>query len=93
MVKLSQSEKAYDSIIHTLSGIVIAVRLLQPEKVALPIPITLSGIVISVKPLQSEKALSPMLVTVFPSISDGISTVTASSLQPIILISPLSAIE
>ena len=65
LVKLLQSEKAYDPILVTLFEISMLVKVLQSEKAYASMLITPFGISILNKVLQSLNADPPMLVTLF----------------------------
>ena len=62
MLVKPQQENAQYSMLVTLSGIVMLVKLLQFSNADSPMLVTLSGIVMLIKP-QPENAAVPMLVT------------------------------
>jgi len=90
LVRLLQLKNILGSMLVTLSGTVMLVRLLQREKAEAPMLVTLSGIMMFVRLLQEAKAPLPMLVTgLNPMVSGMTSPPVASSLQSVIVTSPL----
>ena len=81
LVKLKQLQNAEPLIVVTEFGIFMLAKLEQPENAPFPMALTESGTLMLVKLLQSANAQSRVDFTGSPSISAGISTSTAVSLQ------------